>query len=236
MATTKRLIEQALRTIGVLASGEEARPAEMQDGLLALQQMLDGWSTQEVLVPAVSRETFPFVEGQREYTIGEGGDFDTQRPRSISVLTILQGGGTQVPCDQAPLAMWEHLRTKHTSVGTPCYFYYQEHAQGDLGLLTFSSIPFAIDSAVIASIKPLVPNMTLTEGMELPAEYEPAIRWNLAIDLAPEYGKDVSAVIVKRAKDTLNDIKRMNHRPRHAKVDRGITAPNRRYNINSGPE
>lgn len=235
MATTKRLIEQSLRTLGVLATGEEGRPAEIQDGLLALRQMLDSWSTAENVIHVVSHETLALDGTKRVYTIGEGADWDTPVPRHVKELSILQGGSQQIPCEAAPLKLWEGLTDKLTTSGTPRYYYFNEFTDDGVATISFSATPLAGDSVVMASLKPLSPSLKLTEEMELPAPYEAAIRFNLAIELADEYGKQVSAVTATRARDTLMAVKKMNHRPRHAKVDRGITGGDKPYNVNAGP-
>jgi hypothetical protein len=47
-------------------------------------------------------------------------------------------------------------------------------------------------------------------AINLPGVYLLALRWNLAADLAPEYGRNVSAAIYERAKETKDIIKMLN--------------------------
>ena len=48
------------------------------------------------------------------------------------------------------------------------------------------------------------------DDIVLPGEYLLALRWNLAAELAPEYGKDVSPYVYYRAKQSVNIIKMLN--------------------------
>ena len=76
MATTKRLIEGALRKIGVIAAGEEAEPSEMQDALEIANEWLESLSNEGLLIYALTHESFTLTSA-RTYTFGPGVDFDT---------------------------------------------------------------------------------------------------------------------------------------------------------------
>ena len=82
MPTTKQIIEASLRTIGVIASGEEAKAHEINDALEAAKQMMDSWSNHGLMLYALTHETFSLT-GNRTLTIGDGGDIDTTRPVAI---------------------------------------------------------------------------------------------------------------------------------------------------------
>lgn len=233
MATTKRLVESALRSIGVLASGEEARPAELQDALLYAKQMLDSWTNETLLVPALVHEQFDLVE-QNSFTIGPGGDFDTVRPTLIEKLNIREPSGHQVSVDIVGLNTWSDIPIKSNVQTFPRYAYYT--SENPLGILRFSAVTAAGNQLVMVSSKPIQDLPELTAKVEFPPGYERAIRLGLALELAPEYGKQIDQVIAAQYSQARKVLKRTNSatRLRELQMDPGLSQP-RGYDIYSGP-
>lgn len=65
---------------------------------------------------------------------------------------------------------------------------------------------------------------TITQPINLPQGYARALKKNLALELATEYGKSASALLVKQAKDSLEMIKSVNAQPAvQAFYDRALT-------------
>jgi len=234
MATTKRLIESALRTIGVLAAGEEAHPSEMQDALETAKQMMDGWSNESLLIPVLAHESFTLTAA-RSYTIGPGGDFDTTRPMFIHHLRIRDGSGYEQTIDISSLNTWAEIPWKDTETYWVQYAYYIP--EFPLGRLVFSSWPQAGDALKMVSAKPITELPALTADVEYPPGYDRAIRLGLAMELGPEYGKPVDPVIAAQLRAAQTVLKRTNAKPRipTLRVDPGLTREPR-YDIDVGPQ
>jgi len=64
------LISRALKDIGALASGETPSPDEAQDAFDMLNDLIDQWSNEDMMVFNVTEIIFPIVPGQIQYTIG----------------------------------------------------------------------------------------------------------------------------------------------------------------------
>jgi hypothetical protein len=78
MATTAQdLILGALRRINVYAPGETLGASEAADGLTLLNELLDSWSSEHLLVFASDENIFTLTSNQVRYTIGNysGGTF-----------------------------------------------------------------------------------------------------------------------------------------------------------------
>ncbi len=84
----------ALNDLGVGSPGEAIDANEMQDAFRRLNQFVSQLRLQEFTVPFVSRQVFPMTAQRNTYTIGPGGDFDTQRPQSIEGAGLLLSPGT----------------------------------------------------------------------------------------------------------------------------------------------
>ena len=58
MTTAGDQINRALRLLGVLAEGETPSAAVSQDGLTALNQMIDSWNTERLSVFSTQDQVF----------------------------------------------------------------------------------------------------------------------------------------------------------------------------------
>ena len=64
------IISRALKDIGALASGETPSPDEAQDAFDMLNDLIDQWSNEDMMVFNVTEIIFPIIPGQIQYTIG----------------------------------------------------------------------------------------------------------------------------------------------------------------------
>lgn len=234
MATTKRLIEGALRKIGVLAAGEEAEPSELADALETANEWLESLSNEGLLVYALTHESFDLV-GQASYTIGVGGDFDTTRPITIEDMRVRDSGGLEEPVKIVSLNIWSGISIKNTTVTFPDYAYYEP--EYPLGVIKFDSIPETGNTLKIVSKKQLSALPALTSEVDLPPGYSRFIRLGLAIELAPEFGKAIDNATAGTYRQATAALKRTNSASRvpTLKVDAGLTMP-QEYDINAGPQ
>ena len=68
-------------------------------------------------------------------------------------------------------------------------------------------------------------------ALALPPGYERAIKFNLAEELAPEYGTELLPGAIKIANESKKNVIRINSQPVVAQIDPGITGTGDRYNI-----
>jgi hypothetical protein len=70
MTTAQDLIIGSLRFINQYSPGESLDSADADDALETLNDLLDSWSTDKISVYASNEQTFTYVPGQYQYTIG----------------------------------------------------------------------------------------------------------------------------------------------------------------------
>lgn len=87
--SAQSVITDAFTDINVLSPGETLSADYVQDGLRRLKRFVSQLRTQGFTAPFISREVFPITANQSLYTIGPGGDFDTQRPQAIQGAGLL---------------------------------------------------------------------------------------------------------------------------------------------------
>lgn len=222
MDTALELIQSALRLLGVIASGESLSAAEATDGLAALNDLLDSWSTQELLVPTRIREVFPLVANQQTYKMGVGApDFNTARPIRIENALLQYSGVSPVlelPMDILNKEEYAAILLKSLSSTIPLSLYEDNAFPYDN--LSVWPVPQTSYNLVLYSWKPLADLASLTTELSLPPGYQRALRFNLAVDLAPEYGKEPSATVIAEAVASKGNIKRVNLKPSYLKVDK----------------
>jgi hypothetical protein len=91
MSTTPlKLITRALRDVGAGAAGETPAPEDIQDCFDTLNDMLDSWSNESLMVYAVQEVIHELTANQYIYTIGPGGQVGCSFTGFISgnVLTV----------------------------------------------------------------------------------------------------------------------------------------------------
>ena len=64
------IITRALKDIGALEAGEVPTPDAAQDGLEMLNDLIEQWSNENMMVYNVTEIVFPVISGQTQYTIG----------------------------------------------------------------------------------------------------------------------------------------------------------------------
>ena len=198
--TAQTLIKAALRAINAIASGETPTASEMADGLEALKMMLRSWSSDNIMVYSISQDTLA-MSGASSYTIGSGGDCDTTWPAEI------KGAVVDTDYNLRIIGEARYRSLKRGGLGSTAGYLYYNPAY-PLGLLY--PYPTGGSSMVIDSLKALTDPATLTASVAFPTSYDAAIKWNLAIELAPEFGKEPSGIVVARAQQSKRTIQSKN--------------------------
>jgi hypothetical protein len=228
--TASQIITRALQLIGVLASGESLGATDGADALVTLNNMIDSWSNEQLLIPAIIREVFPLVVGQQTYAMGPAGtgttpDFITSRPQRIE-NALLQYSSVS-PVMEIPMQMlnqdeYANVLIKSLSSTIPLNLYVD--GSYPLNNLNVWPVPQVAYNIVLYSWKPLANIASLTTAVTVPPGYLEAIEYSLAIRLASPYGKQVPEVVAAVATDSKATIKRMNIRPVYLRVDKAIVS------------
>ena len=238
MATAENIIKRALRSIQVASRGYTPTAEEMNEAFEALNELINDWQNEHLIIPNRVRESFDVVVGTRTYTIGPTGDWVTAnfRPVSISSAFLRDTANIDYPLDVLLTAEQEGSIALKSTGGRPDRLYYE---RGDPnGIVRFDRAPSDPgDDIYIDMLKALVGFTSLTSEDNVEDRYISAIRYNLGVRLAPEYGKDVPQDVRLLAATTLDAIKRDNLSMRVPTMVVDSALDRRRtygYNINDG--
>ena len=83
----------------------------------------------------------------------------------------------------------------------------------------------------VYTLTPVAAMTSLTQVYILPPGYARALRLNLAIELAEDFGVTVSPLLMEQAKDALSDVKRANLTMVDLTLDSALTGARGAYDI-----
>lgn len=187
--TALDLIRRSLYLINGLAAGETPDAQTANDALQTLNEMVDGWSTQTLAVYGTANDEFSTVPGKSSYTYGVGGDIDVQRPVYVNDSYCVRNGVT-TPVRVIDIMEYNEIPLKGTSqplvermMWTNIY---------PLSTVTLWPVPSEIVTIGLTAGRVLTNVPTLQTSISLPPGYLKALRYNLAVDLWPEYSNKLT--------------------------------------------
>jgi hypothetical protein len=219
-STGLQLITDALLICGAHAAGEAVADVDSAQGLRMLNQMLDSWRLESLLVYAIDRQVVNLVAAQGTYTIGTGGDFNLTRPVKIERAGFVDNSVS--PALELPMRVLsdnEYQEIVLKGLQSPwAYWLYYDQAY-PLGNVVLWPVPTLTRQVALYLWHPLSQVASTGTTVDLPPGYEKAIVWNLALDLAPTYGRELSPMVLKTAIDAKAAIKIVNSAPQLLKTD-----------------
>lgn len=217
MATVRDLISRSLRLIQAIGQSEVPDTEEANDALDTLNDMLDAWGLSPLMLPFTASAMYSTVPNQKVYSIGAGGDWNGPRPININYAMLRLNDALDIPIRLLENQQYGETPMKGILSPQPTSLYYE--AQYPLGFVSLYPVPSEVVgivlsySATFAQVTLDTPTDTLAPGLRK------AIRYNLAVELAPEYDKAASASIREIAKSSLAAIKSANLKPLDAVFD-----------------
>lgn len=233
MATAADQINRALRLLGILAESESPSDATSQDCLTSLNQMIDSWNTERLSVFATSDQSFTWAANTTTRTIGTTGDFVGTRPILIDPATFFR--------DSSSIDHRVEIvnRTQYNSISDKTITGpYPEVLFVNMADVNASMSAYPVPSAAltihIIGVTELTQPSTLTTTLSNPPGYLRAFAYNLAVEMAPEFGVSPSAEVKLVARVSKRNLKRINNPDDVLEMPWPLLANRSRYNIFSG--
>jgi hypothetical protein len=209
--TGLQLLTDSLKLIGVVAGHEVPTSAEQTDAFARLNELIDSWGTQAQTLIVSRRDPVTLHSGQQTYSFGAGGDLGAlPRPMAIDHATVLVGGSPAVEIPVAVLTAQEYeaIAIKSlTGAQVTAVLFAPTTTSAELWVWP---VPTGAQTLVLYYDEPVAQFPDLTTPISLAPGYAKAIRTNLAVELAPEFGRVVDPLIDRLARESLADIKRVN--------------------------
>jgi hypothetical protein len=204
MTTAKTIIRGALRLLEVYPIGSTSEPttAEYTDLLEELNNLLKAWQTETSIIPSITQESFTLTAGQQVYTYGSGGDFNSVRPIKISDAFFRSNS---IDYQLKPLSREQYFDIVDKTIQSiPGMFFYDPLAT--LGKFYLYPTSDSADTLFIDSYKPFTGFATTTTDWDAPDEWLEAIKYNLAVVLAPQIPAQLSPLVLNRARYLKNNL------------------------------
>lgn len=274
------IVRRALTEIGAYTPGETIDSADANDGLERLNDLIETFSNQNLMIPYITEIIHTLVGGTYQYTIGQGGTIGGAFTGSITgtTLTVTAVASGNIALGQyvsgAGVASGTQITQFLTGAGgTGTYTINVNQAVGSIAMTSYYQRPLRINSAFVRvssldyQVTPvnveqyeligfktlngpwprilyyqpafpvgnitywpvpgsgemhifaetvLQPFTTLFDTVNLPQGYNMMLRWNLAEQMLPSYGKTdptIVQMIMKNAADGRAWVKRTNAHP-----------------------
>ncbi len=216
-----------MRLINVLASGEVPDGAEGYDALMVLNQMIDALNIQRLFIYTLTISEFPLVPQQQTYTLGLGGNFNMDRPAKIERMSVVSLLNPSQPLE-LPLTMltdagWQAVPVKLVGSTLPTQVY--DDGAFPFRNLSFWPYPTIVDNVRIYGWSAVSQFPDLFTDVTFPPGYLKMLRYNLAVDLAPEFGRQTPPEVASQAVSTLARIKSMNAPLTESHLDQELVGP-----------
>lgn len=234
MASAGDQINRALRLLGVLAEGETPSAAVSTDALTALNQMIDSWNTERLSVYATQDQIFTWPAGEITRTLGPTGDFVGNRPILIDDSTYYRDTGTNVSFG---IKLINQQQYNGIAVKTVTSTYPQvmwvNMEYPNISMTVYPKPTRALEWHIV-SVEELSQPATLATQLTFPPGYLRAFTYNLAMEIAPEFGVEPSPQVKRIAMTSKRNLKRINNPDDVMSMPYSLVATRQRFNVYSG--
>lgn len=237
--TGRQIIQGAMRAIGASAAGETPDGTEFRDCFQLLNQLLDDFKNDRLLIPHTTIATYTLSAGVARYTIGPGGDFDTIRPQVIDAAAVYPdpADAREVRLEVYAQDRWARVLNKTMPGAYPRILYYDHAYSAGLGAIDVSPVPeTGTVRLVLWTPQPLGTFATLDTSYDLAPGMARLLRLNLAVEIAPEFPgspQDTLAQVAQLAREAKASVRSANLPERELELDPAFRTSGSRFDIRS---
>ena len=234
MTSAGEIINGSLRLIGVLAEGETPSAETAQDALTAMNQMIDSWNTERLSIYATQDQVFLWPAGQLSRTLGPTGDFVGNRPVLLDDSTYFRDPSTNVSYGIKFINQQQYngIAVKTVTSTYPQVVFVNETFP-DVEMFIYPRPTRELEWHFV-SVQELAQPATLATELHFPPGYLRAFRYNLACELAPEFGTEPAPQVRRIAMTSKRNLKRINNPNDIMSMPYSIVATRQRFNIFAG--
>lgn len=227
-------INRALRLIGVLAEGETPSDEMANDALISLNQMIDSWNTERLSVYNTQDQVFTWPTDTITRTLGPTGDFVGNRPVMLDDATYYRDPSTNVSFGIKFInqQQYDGIAVKTVTSTYPQVMWINME-NPNISMTIYPKPTRALEWHFI-SIDELTQPALLETTLVFPPGYLRAFTFNLACELAPEYGVEPSNQVRRIAMSSKRNLKRMNNPDDIMSLPYSLVATRQRFNIYAG--
>ena len=227
-------INGALRLIGQLAEAEQPSAATAQDALNSMNQMIDSWNTERLAVFSTQDQIFSWLPNFATRTLGPTGDFVGNRPILVDDSTYFRDPSSNISFGIKLINQQQYngIAVK-TVTSTYPQVMFVNMTYPDI-TMTVYPVPTKVLEWHIISVEELTTAALLSTPLAFPPGYLRAFKYNLACEIAPEFGVEPSPQVSRIAMYSKRNLKRINNPDDIMSLPYSIVATRQRFNIFAG--
>jgi len=227
-------INGALRLIGQLAEAETPSAATSQDALAALNQMIDSWNTERLAVFSTQDQVFNWPPNVLSRTLGPTGDFVGNRPILLddSTYFIDTASGISYGIKIINQQQYDGIAVK-TVTSTYPQVIWVNMTYPDIEMYVYPK-PTKVLEWHFVSVEELTKPALLSTTLAFPPGYLRAFKYNLACEIAAEFGVEPSPQVQRIAMTSKRNLKRINNPDDVMSIPYAIVGTRQRFNIFAG--
>jgi len=234
MTTANDQINGALRVLGILAEGETPSAATSQDALQALNQMIDSWNTERLSVFATQDQICMWTPNQRTRTLGPTGDFVGNRPILVDDASYFRDPANNISFGIKLInqQQYDGIAVKTVTSTYPQVMWVNMDFPNIT--MTVYPVPTKLLEFHIVSVQELMSVPSLSTDIYMPPGYLRAFKYNLACEIATEFGIEPPPNVARIAMTSKRNLKRINNPDDIMALPYSIVATRQRFNIFAG--
>lgn len=227
-------INSALRLIGQLAEAETPSAAASQDALAALNQMIDSWNTERLAVFSTQDQVFNWPPNVLSRTLGPSGDFVGNRPILLDDATyfIDTASGISYGIKIINQQQYDGIAVK-TVTSTYPQVIWVNMSYPNIEMYVYPK-PTKVLEWHFISVEELTKPALLSTTLAFPPGYLRAFKYNLACEIAAEFGVEPSPQVQRIAMTAKRNLKRINNPDDVMSIPYSIVGTRQRFNIFAG--
>jgi hypothetical protein len=232
--TAGEQINRALRLLGVLAEGETPSASVSQDSLMALRQMIDSWNTERLSIFNTQDQVFTWPAGEIQRHLGPTGDFVGNRPVLLDDATYYRDPGTNVSFGIKFInqQQYDGIAVKTVTSTYPQVMWINMEYP-NIQMTVYPRPTRDLEWHFI-SVEELTQPANLATAILFPPGYLRAFTYNLAMEIAPEFGVEPSPQVQRIAMTSKRNLKRINNPDDVMSMPYSLVATRQRFNVYAG--
>ena len=234
MTTAGDIINGSLRLLGMLAEGETPSAATSQDALDAMNQMIQSWNTEKLMIYNTQDQVFTWPADEITRTLGPSGDFVGNRPVMLEDSTYYRDPSTNVSFGIKFInqQQYDGIAVK-TVTSTYPQVIWVNMTYPDITMTIYPK-PTRVLEWHFISAQEIAQPVNLSDTLAFPPGYLRAFRYNLALELAPEFGVQPSQDVRRVAIVSKRNLRRMNNPDDIMSLPYSLVATRQRFNVYAG--
>ena len=227
-------INGALRLIGMLAEGETPSAATSQDALTALNQMIDSWNTERLSVFSTQDQVFSWPPNIINRTLGPTGNFVGNRPILLDDSTYFRdpANGISFGIKIINQQQYDGIAVKTVTSTYPQVIWINMDYP-NINMYVYP-VPTKVLEWHFISVTELTQPAVLATSLAFPPGYLRAFRFNLACEIAAEFGVEPSRQVQRIAMSSKRNLKRINNPDDIMSLPYSLVGTRQRFNIFAG--